>query len=121
VSTSNELKSIDVIEFGSNFVAKQPPGSSRRNSPCANVLGIAPYQIAKSAFMRDLLRTSNDADLVEGTNLRTQATVNTENFAVDDCTENEEVEDLAAGFPDRGVSILLLTFFVETVDLSYLA
>lgn len=43
-----------------------------------------------------------------------------EDFAVDDCAENEEIEDLTAGFPDRSIAIFLLTFFVETVDLSNL-
>ena len=43
-----------------------------------------------------------------------------EDFAVDDGAEDEEVEDLAAGFPDRGVAVFGLAFFVETVDLGYL-
>lgn len=44
--------------------------------------------------------------------------MNAENFAVNDCTKHKEIKDLAAGFPNRGVSVLRLTFFVETVDLS---
>lgn len=43
-----------------------------------------------------------------------------EDFAVDDGAEDEEVEDLTAGFPDGGVAVLGLAFFVETVDLGYL-
>lgn len=43
------------------------------------------------------------------------------NFAVDNRSEDEEVENLAASLPDRGVAILLRTFFVETIDLGDLA
>ena len=43
-----------------------------------------------------------------------------EDFAVDDGAEDEEVEDLTAGFPNGGVAVFGLTFFVETVDLGYL-
>lgn len=40
-----------------------------------------------------------------------------QNFPVDDGGEGQEIEDLTAGFPDRGVSVFLLAFFVEAVDL----
>ena len=43
------------------------------------------------------------------------------NFAVHNRAEDEEVKNLAAGLPDRGVAILLRTFFVETIDLGDLA
>ena len=118
MSTSNKLKPVDMIELGSDFIAKQPPGPTRRNCPRANIFGIAPYQIAEGPFMRDLLSTSNDADLVKGADLWTQTTMDAEDLAVDDCTEDEEVEHLAAGLPDRCIPILLLAFFIESVDLS---
>jgi hypothetical protein len=38
-------------------------------------------------------------------------------FTVDDGGQGQEVEDLAARFPDGGVTVFLLTFFVESVDL----
>ena len=44
-----------------------------------------------------------------------------EHFAVNDSTENQKVKDLATSFPDRGIAILLLAFFVESVDLCNLA
>ena len=119
--TCNELKAIDMIELCSNFVAKQPSSPARRHSPRSNIFWIAPYQIAESAFVRNLLGTSNDTDLVEGANLRTQATVDAEDLAVDDCTEHKEIKYLAAGFPNGCIAVLLLAFFVESVDLSDLA
>ena len=70
--------------------------------------------------MRDLLRASYDADLIKGADFGAQAAMHAEDFAVDDGAEDEEVEDLTAGFPDGGVAVLGLAFFVETVDLGYL-
>ena len=71
--------------------------------------------------MRNLLRSSNDAYLVKGTDFWTQTTVDAEHFAVNDRTEDQEIKDLATSFPDRGITILLLTFFIKSVDLCDLA
>jgi hypothetical protein len=43
--------------------------------------------------------------------------VDAENLAIDDSSEDQEVEYLATGFPDACVAILLLTLLVEAVDL----
>ena len=71
--------------------------------------------------MRDLLCASDDADLVQCTDLRAQAPVDAEHLAIDDGAEHEEIEHLAAGFPDARVAVLGHAFFVEPVDLSDLA
>ena len=47
--------------------------------------------------------------------------MNAENFSIDDSAQDEEVEYLTAGFPDGGVAVFLLTFFIESVDLGDLA
>ena len=67
--------------------------------------------------MRDFLGSSDDADLIKSTNLWTQATVDAKNLAVDHGCQWKEVEHLATSFPDGRISVLGLTFFVETVDL----
>lgn len=71
--------------------------------------------------MGDLLSSSDDADLVEGADLRTQAAVDAENLAINDCAEDEEVENLTAGFPHRRVAVLLLALLVKSVDLGDLS
>ena len=67
--------------------------------------------------MWNLLGAGNDPDLIQRADFRAQASVHAQHFAVDDSTEDEEVEDLAAGLPDRGVAVFLLAFFVEAIDL----
>ena len=120
MGSSDKLEAVHVIEFCGYFVPEQPSCPARRDCPGAYVFGITPYQVAESAFVGDLLRTSYDADLIKGADFGAQAAMHAEDFAVDDGAQDEEVEDLTAGFPDGGVAILGLAFFVETVDLSYL-
>lgn len=43
--------------------------------------------------------------------------MDTEDFAVDNGGEGEEIKDLTAGLPDAGVAVFGLAFFVEAVDL----
>ncbi|KAH6608072.1 hypothetical protein Trco_004385 [Trichoderma cornu-damae] len=71
--------------------------------------------------MRDLLSTSDDADLVNGSNLGAQPAVDAEKLPVNDGGKDEEVKDVATRFPYRCVAVFLLAFFVEAVHLRDLA
>ena len=121
MSTSNELETIDVIELSRNLVTEEPARTTWRNSPSLNVLWITPNQITEGSFVWNLLSASNDTDLINSANLWTQATMNTENFPINDGCEDQKVEDLTTGFPDRRIAIFLLALFVEAVDLGDLA
>jgi hypothetical protein len=121
VSTSDELKTVDMIKLGCNLVSKEPACTTGRNSPRLDILRIAPDQVAKSTLMRDLLGTSNDTDLIDGTDLRTQAAVNAENLTVNDSSKDEKIKYLAARLPDRRVSIFLLALLVKAINLGDLA
>ena len=71
--------------------------------------------------MGDFLRAGNDTDLIDSPDLGTQAAVDAEELPIDDGSENEEVEDMAACLPYGCVAVFLLTFFVEAVHLCDLA
>lgn len=60
----------------------------------------------------------DNTDLVQCSNLWAQSAMNAEDFAVNNGSEGQEVEDLTASFPYRGIAILGLTLFIEAVDLS---
>ena len=49
--------------------------------------------------MRNLLSAGYHADLVERSDFRRKATMNTEHSAVDDSGQSEEVEDLTTRLP----------------------
>ena len=121
VSTSDELEAVDVIELGRDLVTKKPSSTTRRNGPSLNIFRVTPDQIAESTLMRNLLSTSNDTNLINGADLRAQTAMNTEDLSINDSSEDKEIENLAARLPDRSVTILLLTFLIETIDLSNLA
>jgi len=121
MSTSNELQTIDMIELSCNLITKEPASTTGRNCPSLNILRVTPDKVTESTLMRYLLSTSNNTDLVNGANLRAEATVNAQNLTVNDSSEDEEVKNLAARLPDRSVAVLLLTLLVEAVDLSNLA
>ena len=65
VSTSNEFKSIDVIEFCSDSMTEQPSGTPRRYGPSSNIFRVAPDEVTEGPYVRDLLRTGNDPYLVQ--------------------------------------------------------
>jgi hypothetical protein len=43
--------------------------------------------------------------------------MNAEYLTIDNGSQCEEIENLTAGFPHRGVAVLCLTFFVKPIDL----
>lgn len=118
MSSRNSLQAIDVVELGGNLIAKEPAGTTRAYCPRVDVLGVAPYQVTECTLMRNLLSSGDNPDLIDSPDLGTETAVNTENSAVHNRSEDKEVEDLAAGLPDRCVAILCLAFLVEAVDLS---
>lgn len=67
--------------------------------------------------MGNLLSTRNNTDLINSSNLGTQATMDAEKLSVNYGSENKEVEDVAARLPYGCVAVFLLAFFVETVHL----
>jgi len=121
VSTCDEFQAIDMVELGCDLVTEEPASATRRNSPSVDVLGVTPDKITEGTLMRNLLSTSNDADLINSADFRAESSVNAEDLTINDSSKDEEVENLAAGLPDRRVAVLLLTLLVETVDLSNLA
>ena len=100
VSARNEIKVIDMVELAGDFIPKEPASTTRRDGPSTDIFRITPDQVTEGAFMRDLLSTGDHTDLVEGTDLRAQAAVDAEDFAIYNGAEDEEVEDLSAGLPN---------------------
>ncbi len=41
--SADQFQTVDAIEFGSNLLSEQPSRASRADSPCVNLLGIAPH------------------------------------------------------------------------------
>lgn len=71
--------------------------------------------------MRNLLSASHNADLIDSADLRRKPTVNAQHLAVNNGSQNQKIEDLTAGLPDAGITVLLLALFIKPVDLRDLA
>lgn len=96
----NQLQAVDMVKFCGYLVAKEPTGATGANSPCFDVFWIRPHQVAEGALVGNLLCAGDDADLIDGPDLRTQASVDAENLAVDDGSEDQEIENVATGLPN---------------------
>lgn len=110
-----------MVEFGGNLISKQPSSSTRADSPSLDVFGVGPHQITESSLMGNLLSSSNYTDLIDRPDFRTETSVYTKNFAINDGSKHEKVEYVAASLPNRGIAVFLLAFFVKTVHLGNLA
>lgn len=73
--------------------------SSRADGPSLDVIWVRPNQITECTFVGDLLCACYHANLVQGPNLRTQATMDTQYLAVDYGAQCHEIEDLTACLP----------------------
>lgn len=99
MSSCNQFQPVNMIKLCGHFVAKQPAGATRTDSPRLNVFWIGPDKVTEGAFMRNLLRTSNDTDLVNRADFGAQTSVDAEKLAIDDGSEDKEVEHMAASLP----------------------
>lgn len=70
--------------------------------------------------MRNFLGSCNDANLIQGSDLRTQSTMHTQHFTIHNSCQCKKVKDLATCLPDRCVAVLCLAFLVKSVDLGNL-
>ena len=57
------------------------------------------------------------SDLVQGPDVRGEATVHAEDLAVDEGGDGEHIEHLAAVTPHVAVAVLVLTLVIETINL----
>ena len=121
VSTCNGFQTIYMVELSRDRDTKEPTSTSWTNCPGIDIFGIAPYQVAEGSLVGNFLRTGYNPDLVDCPDLRAQASVYAEHRAINDSRKNQEVKDLTASLPDGGITVFLLTFLVEAVDLSDLS
>lgn len=115
MGTSNQIDIVDVIEFGSDLGSEEPSGTSWRHGPGLDVLWVGPHEIAEGTLVRDLHASVDESDLVDGLDLRGESSMDAEDFAFDDSSDSEVIEDFGAVFPWVGVAILSDRLVVETV------
>ena len=82
----NQVKVVDMAEVTGNFGSEDPSGSSSIDRPILYIFGIRPHQITERTFMGDLNSSVNSPDLINCLDLRWEASVNTQNFPINNST-----------------------------------
>ena len=116
MSSGDKFQVVDVQEFGSNLGSEEPAGTTRGNGPGIDVLGVGPHQVTEGAFVRHFHSAVDQTNLVQSLDLGGQTSVDAENFALDDGTDAEVVEDFAAVLPGVHIAVLAHGLLVEAVD-----
>ena len=81
------------------------------------LLWIWPDQITECTLVWNLLVPLDEPDLVQGPDVRRQSSMDTENLTVNEGGHCEHVEHFTTISPHVAVTILILTFIVETINL----
>jgi len=106
---------IDVIEFSCHFRAEQPTSSSRRHGPGLDVLWVRPHEIAEWTLMRNFHSSVDKSNLVDGLDLRRESTMDAEDFAFDNGTNAEVIENFSAILPWIGITVLSNGLIIEAI------
>lgn len=117
----DQIQPVDMVELIHHLTPKNPSSPTRGHRPAADVLRIAPHEIAKRAFVWDFLYAVDGPDLVDGADLWAEAGMDAEDLVVDERGDDEVVEHINAVLPRISVSVLSHAFFIETIYLRNLA
>ena len=112
-----QFQIVRVVELLRDVLSEGVAGASWRDTPAASVIWVRPEKIADWSLVRHLHDPIELLDLVEGVDTWRQATVQTENTALDDCGERQVVEERSEVQPHLGISVLPQAFVVKAVDL----
>ena len=83
MGSSNQRKTIVMVERLANVLAESVPSSSRTYTPTAPIIWIRPQQVAHWPFMRHFLYPIERSDVIKSVDAWAQSTVQTENLVVD--------------------------------------
>jgi hypothetical protein len=115
MSSADYFQVVDVAEILGDFGPEEPAGASRVGGPGFNFLGVTPEQVGESSLKRDLDLSLYGSYLVDGFDVWTETTVNTEHTTVDEGAEREVIEHVREVSPGVDVAVLAVDFVVEPV------
>ena len=120
MSPTDQVKTINLIEVLGNLRAKQPSRASSTHRPSLDMIGVRPHQVREGSSVWDLHDSLDGTDLVDGLDIRREATMDTEDLALDNCTKRKIIEYIGYVLPDIAVAVLSLDFIEESVELGRL-
>jgi len=118
VGAADEIELVDFGELADNTSAKEVSCAAVAEDHAVDVLGVRPDKVAEGAVVGDLLSAlDGGADLVDGSDVWAEATVDAQDLAVDQRSHRQVVEHLCAPLPRVCVPVLLHALIVEPVHL----
>ena len=121
MSTADEVNFILTIKLFHHVTAEQVASASWGDGPADGVIGIGPHQVTHGTIVWHFLLAVKRANLIEGINRGREATMNTEDFVVDNGGQSKVVEDVSAVPPHVNRAKLTQALVIKAVDLSDLA
>lgn len=119
----DEFKSIDMVEFRSDFRSKEPSSSSLIHCPVLNFFWVWPHQVTEGSFMRNLHSPFNESNLVHGLDIWWEASMNAKDVPFNHSSDSQVIKDFCAIFPGIGIPIFpncLIIVSINSTDLSAL-
>lgn len=118
VRPRDETQAVDEIKLIRHPRTEQKPRPPRTDLPRgADVLRIAPHQIAKRSVVRDLLLPIDRPYLVQRPDIRRQPAVHAQDLRINDGREGKGIEALRAIPPHSRIAVLAETLVVKPVHL----
>jgi len=117
MGAADEFQSVDLVELGGDLGSEQPTCTPWRCRPGVDLFRIRPHEVAEGPFVGDLAQPFDGAHLVQGAQVRREATMHTQDPSIDDSGQRQVIEHFCAIPPGIGVAVLALALVVEAVDL----
>ena len=117
MSSRNKIKSVLLIVLLRNVLTEGISSTSWRHAPTTSVVRIRPQEVTHGSFMRNLLHSVQFLYLVEGVEMRRQATMQTEDLVLHNCCDWEVIKEVSKVTPDVSTSILSVALIIEAIDL----
>ena len=114
---SDQLCAVLGIEYFHSVLPEYVARSSRGHSPAFDLLRIRPHEITHWSLVGHLLLSVYGLDLVEGVDVRREASVNAKYLLVDQSSQGQEIEYFSAVAPHVDRAVLAQTLIVKAVDL----
>lgn len=117
----NQIDSVDMAKVICNFRSEYPSCSSGIYGPIFNILRIWPHKVTKWSFVRNLYFSINSSNLVNSFYFRTETSVDTKSFSINNCSNWQIIKHFGAIFPRIWITIFSVDFIIKSINSSNLS
>lgn len=116
MSSADEVKIVFLDEFSHHVFTENPAYAPIILSKLTDTsLWVWPKQVTKETLIRYISRSHNILNLFQVLQLRTESSMHTEDFLIDQSHHGKTIEDIAESFP-KSDGVSSFAFIIESVD-----